>query len=85
MTGNQATLVCGGLDDSHFTTVATTESATVLEGATIEVLQSPGSPQDVPIAANQFAGYLATDHDTRIFLVTGPLSAITGLVEQFHP
>jgi hypothetical protein len=38
-----------------------------------------------PMAAGQLAGYLATDDDTRIFLVTGPLTAITGIQEQFHP
>jgi len=28
---------------------------------------------------------MATDHNSRIFVVTGPLDAITGLQEQFHP
>ena len=83
--GNQATLVCGGPDDFHWNTSAATESATVVKGASIEVLGSPGSTLAAPIAANQFAGYMAADHNTRIFLVTGPLNAITGIQEQFHP
>jgi hypothetical protein len=29
--------------------------------------------------------YLAGDQGTRIFLVTGPLTRITGLQEEFHP
>ena len=83
--GNQAKLVCGGPDDFHWNSAPATETATVLKGASIEVLLSPGDTLAVPIAANQFASYMATDHNTRIFLLTGPLGGITGLQEQFHP
>ena len=38
-----------------------------------------------PIRASQLAAYLKTDGDTKIFLIGGPLSAITSLQEQFHP
>jgi hypothetical protein len=85
LTANAATLVCGGPDDFHWNTTPATVSATVLNGASIEVLQSPGSTLAVPISAGQFAAYMATDHNTRIFLVTGPLDAISALQEQFHP
>ncbi len=82
---NRATLVCGGPDDFHWNSAPTTESSTVVQGATIEVLGSPGSTLAAPIAADQFVSYMATDHNSRIFLVTGPLDAITELQEQFHP
>jgi hypothetical protein len=85
VTGNRATLICGGPDDFHWNTSTSTLTATVLQGASIQVLQSAGSILDVPIAAGQFAAYLATDHNTRIFLVTGSLDAISALQEQFHP
>ena len=39
----------------------------------------------VAIGPGQLASYLSTDEDTRIFLVTGPLTGLTGLQEQFHP
>ena len=85
LTANGATLVCGGPDDFHWNTTPTTVSATVLKGASIQVLLSPGSTLAVPIPTSHFAGYMATDHNTRIFLVAGPLDAISALQEQFHP
>jgi hypothetical protein len=39
----------------------------------------------VAIRPGKLASYLSTDEDTRIFLVTGRLTTITGLAEQFHP
>jgi len=84
LTGNPAALVCGGPDDSHFNTSGSTVTAHVVPGAAIKVFPvSKMSPE--PIQPGKLAAYLATDDDTRIFLVTGPLTAITGLQEQFHP
>jgi hypothetical protein len=85
LTANGATLVCGGPDDFHWNTTSAPEIATVVKGASIEVLGNPGSTLAAPISTGQFAGYMASDHNTRIFLVTGPLDAITSLQEQFHP
>ncbi|MGO9343328.1 MAG: hypothetical protein ACLP6E_12545 [Acidimicrobiales bacterium] len=85
MIDNRATLICGGPDDFHWNPAPTTENATVVEGASIAVLGSPGSTLAAPIPFDQFASYMATDHNSRIFLVTGPLDAVTGLQEQFHP
>ena len=84
LTGNPATLVCGGPDDSHYNVATSTESAHVNPGATITVFPvSAGHPES--LSPYKLSSYLATDDDTRIFLVTGPLSRITGLQEQFHP
>jgi hypothetical protein len=85
LTGNATTLVCGGPDDYHFNSAVNVEIATVVAGATIQVLPLTEDMQLKSISESQFAGYLATDMDTRIFLVTGPLSGVTGLQEQFHP
>jgi hypothetical protein len=85
LTANAAQLVCGGPDDFHWNTTATNVNAAVLPGAAIEILGSPGSTQSAPIASDRFAAYMATDHNSRIFLVTGPLSMISALQEQFHP
>jgi hypothetical protein len=38
-----------------------------------------------PITPARLPAYLASDQDTRTFLVTGPLRAISGLHEQFRP
>ena len=84
VTGNPATLVCGGPDDFHFNVASSTETGHVVPGASIEVFPvSTMSPQR--IQPGKLASYLATDEDTRIFLIVGPLTAITSLQEQFHP
>jgi hypothetical protein len=33
----------------------------------------------------QFASYIPTDHNSRIFMVTGALTGITALSEVYHP
>jgi hypothetical protein len=85
LTGNPATLVCGGFDDLHYNVATTTESAHVDPGATITVWPVTVRNPPVSIGPYKLASYLATDTGTRIFLVTGPLGRITGLAEQFHP
>jgi hypothetical protein len=85
ITGNPTQLICGGPDDFHYN-FATTSSTTghVIPGASIEVfpISRMGTERIQP---SQLAGYLKTDTDTRIFLVGGPLTAISSLQEQFHP
>lgn len=51
-----------------------------------EITVFPGSGvSPEPITPARLPGYLASDRDTRTFLVTGPLSAISGRHEQFRP
>ena len=84
LTGNPATMVCGGPDDFHYNVAKTTESGHVNPGAVITVFPvTTGHP--VTISPGQLSSYLATDQDTRVFLITGTLARITGLQEQFHP
>jgi hypothetical protein len=84
LTANPATLVCGGVDDLHYNVATTTVTAHLIAGATIQVFPvSNMSYKSLPPSG--LASYLAADGDTRIFLVTGPLTAITALSEQFHP
>ena len=85
LSGNPTTLVCGGEDDYHFNEATTVEAVLVVPGATIEVLPLGETMQLQKIPASELAGYLKTDNDTRVFLVTGPLDAVTELQEQFHP
>jgi hypothetical protein len=84
LTANPATLVCGGPDDLHYNVATTTLTAHLTAGASIKVFPV-AQMHYLPLKASQLARYLATDADTRIFLVTGPLTAITALAEQFHP
>jgi hypothetical protein len=84
LTGNPATLVCGGADDLHYDFTSATVTGHVIPGASITVFPIPAM-RSVAIGPRRLASYLATDEDTRIFLVTGPLSRITGLAEMYHP
>ena len=84
ITGNPSTLVCGGPDDFHFNIADSIETGHVVPGATIDTFPiSKMAPER--IQPSQLASYLATDQDTRIFLIGGSLSAISSLQEQFHP
>ena len=84
LTAHPATMVCGGPDDSHYNVASTAVTGHVLPGATIQSF-SISQMRPEPVSAAKLSSYLATDHGTRIFLVTGPVTAITALQEQFHP
>jgi hypothetical protein len=81
--GSTATMVCGGPDDFHFTFGTVTVIGHVPSSASLQVVGASQGP--TPITLAKFPGYLATDHNTRVFIVTGPITGITGLTEQFHP
>jgi hypothetical protein len=84
VTGQAAKLVCGGPDDFHWNTVTATETGHTVPTAKIETFPtSKMAPES--IKPSQLAAYLKTDDDTKIFLIGGPLSAMTSLAEQFHP
>jgi len=84
LTAHRARLACGGPDDSHFTVAPTAVTAHVIPGASITVFPVSDMHPD-PIRPAALPAYLASDRDTRTFLVTGPLGAISSLQEQFHP
>jgi hypothetical protein len=84
VTGQAAKLVCGGPDDFHWNTVTATETGHTVPTAKIETFPTSKMAPE-PIKASQLAAYLRTDDDTKIFLIGGPLSAMTSLQEQFHP
>jgi hypothetical protein len=83
VTGSAQTIVCGGPDDFHFNTTAPEMGKTVPSASIITFPTTTMKPES--IKASQLASYLKTDGDTKIFLVTGSIYAITGLQEQFHP
>ncbi len=82
--GQSAALVCGGPDDLHYSIATTAESAHLLPGVTIERVVFPNG-RDEPISPVQLQSYLAGVPATGIFLVTGPLTAVTAVQEQYHP
>ena len=82
VTGNRATMVCGGPDDFHYDFAATVTGRVTPSGS-VQVLST--SLQDTPTTHAKFPAYLKTDQNIRVFVYTGPLTAITSLAEQFHP
>ena len=84
VTGNPARLVCGGPDDSHYEVGAGRATGQVVAGASV-ITFALATMSPKAISASQLAAYLAGDQGTRIFLVSGPLTRITGLAEEFHP
>jgi hypothetical protein len=82
LTAHPARLVCGARGDSRFAVSPATVTAHVTRGASITVFSGPGARPE-PITPARLPAYLASDQDTRPFLVTGPLNAISGLHEQF--
>jgi hypothetical protein len=83
VTGNTATMICGGPDDFHYNFGSGTVTGHVLAGASIQVLNS--AIQLTPVTPAKFPGYLASDMNVRVFTYTGPRTAITALSEEFHP
>ena len=83
VTGNRATMVCGGADDFHYDFAAATVTGQVTPSASLRVLSS--SLQDIPITHAKFPSYLKADQNVRVFIYSGPLTAISALSEQFHP
>lgn len=85
LTGHLATMSCGGPDDFHYNVATSTEVAHALPSATVQVLGTAGDTTAHTIPHAQLPSYLAIDHNTRVFIFAGPLSAMTALQEQFHP
>jgi hypothetical protein len=83
VTGNHATVVCGGPDDYHYDLAAAVVTGRVLSGAALQVLSSGAHLQ--PLTLPKFPAYLTSDKNTRVFMFTGALTGITTLSEQYHP
>jgi hypothetical protein len=83
VTGNRATVVCGGPDDYHYNVGAAVVTGDVLFNATLRVLTPTTDLETLTLPL--FASYIPDDHNSRIFMVTGALTGITALSEVYHP
>lgn len=83
VTAHHASVVCGGLDDLHYNIATVTETGTVTPAGTVRMLA--GASQEQTVAHADVSSRLATDNWGRIFMVQGPLTAITALTEMYHP
>lgn len=87
LTGQRASVVCGGPDDLHYAGSPATTTAHVVPGAPIERVAC-GTARGCtgkPISADQLPSYLAGTPETGVFEATGPLTAITAMREEYHP
>jgi hypothetical protein len=85
LTGQIATMVCGGPDDFHYAEATATVSAETSATAKLTVIGTSQNQEGEPITYQQFPGYIVNDQWTRVFEYTGPLTAITSLTEMYHP
>lgn len=78
-----AKVVCGGTDDLHYSVATATEFGTVTPSGAVRMLTGAVKEQTVPHA--DVGSRLAQDKWGRIFMVNGPLRAVTALTEEYHP
>jgi len=83
VTGHRVTVSCGGFDDFHFVTHSTPETVYLRHGAKIVLMNA--APSYHLGTLEQLNDYLSVDFDGNVFAVTGPDSAATGLIAEFHP
>jgi hypothetical protein len=86
VTGDRATVYCGGPDDFHYIVTNKQFTGHLLPSAKINVLVFGNSGIEFPrLAQAKFPHWVATDHNSGIYAVTGPFKAIRALAEEYHP
>lgn len=83
ITGHRATVICGGPDDLHYNVATANETGDVTPAGTVQMLT--GASQEQIVGHADVSARLAKDTWGRIFMVNGPLTAITALTEMYHP
>jgi hypothetical protein len=83
--GHAVTIVCGGLDDSHFIVHSTPVKVNLRKDAKIVLMELKLSPKFYVGDLGDLNDYLSHDVDGNVFIVTGPDSGATGLFAVFHP
>lgn len=86
VTAHPARRVCGGPNNGHYEIGTATDHLTVTASATVVLLTTtPTGLGHETVAPTDLPQRLADDRFGRIFLVRGPLTAVTSMEEQFHP
>ncbi len=86
VTAHPARRVCGGPDNGYFEVKHAKERLTLTASATVIMLPTP--PRGLgheTVAPTDLPQRLVDDQFGRIFLVRGPLTAVTSFKEQYHP
>jgi hypothetical protein len=85
VTGRLVRVHCGGPDDLQYITTRKPFAGHLLPGAKINVLTFTNGIQFPRLAESKFPHWIATDHNSGIYAVTGRFKAIRALVEEYHP
>jgi hypothetical protein len=83
--GQTVRVHCGGPDDLQFIETGKRFTGHLLPNAKINVLTFTNGIQTPRLAESKFAHWVATDHNSGIYSVTGPSKAIRALAEEYHP
>jgi hypothetical protein len=85
VTGQTVRVHCGGPDDLQFIPTGKRFTGHLLPTAKINVLTDTNGIQFPRLPESKFAHWVATDHISGIYSVTGPFKAIRALAEEYHP
>jgi hypothetical protein len=85
VTGQTVRVHCGGPDDLQFIPTGKRFTGHLLPSAKINVLTFTNGIQTPRLPESKFARWVATDHNSGIYSVTGPSKAIRALAEEYHP
>jgi|SRR5580693_2064887 hypothetical protein len=85
VTGQTVRVHCGGPDDLQYIPTGKRFAGHLLPTARINVLTDTDGIQFPRLPESKFAHWVATDHTSGIYSVTGPFKAIRALAEEYHP
>ena len=85
VSGLKVTVHCGGPDDMQYILTNKPFTGHLLPSAKIKILTFTNGIQFPALAQAQFPRWVAHDHNSGIYTVAGPFSAIREIDEQYHP
>jgi hypothetical protein len=86
VTGQTVRVHCGGPDDLQYIATGKHFTGHLVPDAKINVLTFGTSGIEFPkLAESKFSHWVATDRNSGIYAVTGPVKAIRALQEEYHP
>ena len=86
VTANPARRVCGEPNNSHYVIEPASERLILTASATVVLLSTtPSGIGHQKVAPTDLPQRLVHDSWGRIFLMRGPRTAVSSLVEQYHP
>jgi hypothetical protein len=85
VSGQTVKVHCGGPDDFQYDPTGKRFTGHLLPDAKINILTFTNGIQTPRLPESKFSHWVATDHNSGIYGVTGPFKAIRALAEEYHP